>query len=190
MLKEGIGNTEIDQINQAIRKGVRKVLPARLLSRTYVGIDPTTGKEVYSETQIADDIRQDVWVKLLEKETLDTKAAFNWARRQSKDWERREFRTMPVSQMNLPLADPEDDDSEGVMPWDAVDLSKPAQLDPQTGHLLSHLEDAKREYIFAHTPQKDRRFLTRYCSKKVKHSPANWKRFQRLTESMKKLLIF
>jgi hypothetical protein len=181
---------DIDQINQAIRRGIRKVLPARLLSRTYVGVDLLTGKEVYSETQIADDIRQSVWVKLLETNKLNTRQANIEARNCARDWARREFRMMPVSQMNLPLADPEDEDSEGLMPWDAVDLSKPTQMDPQTEHLMSHLEDAKREQIFAQMDQRDRRFLARYCSKKVRHNAANWKRFQRLTEHMKKLLIF
>ena len=181
---------EIDQINQAIRRGIRKVLPAHLLSRVYVGVDYVTGKEVYSETQIADDIRQSVWVKLLELKELNPNRANMESRHAAQRWMRKDYKLMPVSQMNLPLADPEDEDSEGLMPWDAVDLSKPTQMDPQTEHLMSHLEDAQREKIFAQMDQRDRRFLARYCSKKVAHSPANWKRFQRLTDRMKKLLVF
>jgi len=181
---------EIVEINHAIWRGLRRVLPARLLSRKYQGTDPVTGKEIYSETQIADDIRQSVWVKLLETGDLTTKRANSEARSHARDWQRREFKTMAVSQMTLPLADPGDADSEGLMPWDWVDLSKPTQFDEETFKFFDNQEDDERDRILRELPQRDRRFLARYVSKKVRHSPANWKRFQRLTERMKKSIKF
>lgn len=153
-------------INQAIARGIRKVLP----------------KDIRAE--VREDLTQEVWVILLEQGTLDTKSAYNKGRSVAKTWIRDRAKIPLIAQKGPYGVDEEDE----LLPWDKVDLSKPAQMEEQTITALSHADDAERERIFNNLHQDDRRFLARYCSQKRKHSPAQRVRFQRLTDSMKKLL--
>jgi hypothetical protein len=50
------------------------------------------------------------------------------------------------------------------------------------------MEEMRQKEIFSQLNQADRRFLARYVTKKIKHSDAQRKRFERLTDRVKKLL--
>jgi hypothetical protein len=146
-----ISPEEVAKIDRAIRIGVRKVLPSKVLSKVYTGIS-YSGRATFAQTQIADDIRQKVFVRLLDTNTLkvgdtvNTKAAYNLARRYSTDWLRKEMPVMPTSQMDLLHADPEDEESEVIEPQDRVDPSDfyRANLDAGTLQILGwELDDSK-----------------------------------------------
>jgi hypothetical protein len=169
-------------MDRAIDIGIRKILPAKLrhkkyLGTYYLGKDSVTEEKMYedryAETQIPDDIRSKVWTKLLEPECglykdgkPNTKDAYNWARRLSTDWLREELPTLPVSQMDLPKPDPDSDDGQdSVEPWDRVDLSKPAQFEESVFRIVRASEDKERAAALAALKDKspdDHKFIVEY----------------------------
>jgi hypothetical protein len=104
---------EIEKINKWIRKGVRKILPSKLLARKFLGYTDT-GREMFTETQVLDDLTAKVWVRLLADDTLTTKAGYNQARAAATDYLRQEAKFPLVES----TSDPEDEESEGTEPWD------------------------------------------------------------------------
>jgi hypothetical protein len=159
-------------IDRAISIGIRKILPAKLrhkksLGTFYLGVDPVSGDKIYedrfAENQIVDDIRSKVWEKLLEPERglykdgkPNTKDAYNWARRLCTDWLRQEYSdstpngALAVASQQNEVTVQDDDANEGgaspeiIMPWDQVDLSKPAQFEESVYRLISASEDGDR----------------------------------------------
>jgi hypothetical protein len=169
-----ISPEEVAKIDRAIRIGVRKVLPLRLLSRVYTGVS-ASGRATFAQTQIADDIRQNIFVTLLDTKALkvgnavNTKAAYNLARRYAKDWLRKELPVMPVSQMDLPQADPEDEETELIEPWDKVDLSDLSRMnyDDGTWQILGWWEDDSRRRaldLLKNEKPEDHQFILTYAT--------------------------
>jgi hypothetical protein len=139
-------------------------------------------------TQLIDDIQQDVWVEMLESsEQPNARMAYKFARHRCSKWIRKDSKTMPVSQMDLPTADPDDADSELKMPWDGIQQAvEPAWFvaDAWETILDDSLHDYTRDALRA-LDKKDQRFLTRYLANKQAHSPAQRKRYQRLVDKMR-----
>lgn len=177
---------DVLRITSAIKQGASKILPASLRSKTKI-ID-ASGCSVISETQILEDIVQAVWVKLLETNEVNTKIALSEGMSHARDWCRKELKTIPISQMSLKVVEEDGCEPEELLPWDQVDLSKQAAIPDAVYQVLGDIEDSERKRVFQSMNQADRRFLARYVAKNRGHNAQQWKRFQRLTELMKKLL--
>ncbi len=169
----------IPAINYAIKIACLRSLPWKARVRTAT-----------AETQLTDDIQQDVWVEMLESgEQPDAKLAYKLARHRCTNWVRNDSKTLPVSQMDLPTADPDDADSELTMPWDGIQIqqaAEPAWFAPDAWETI--LGAGLREYVrdaLRALDKKDQRFLTRYLANKQVHSPAQRKRYQRLVDKMR-----
>jgi hypothetical protein len=140
-------------------------------------------------TQLIDDIQQDVWVRMLKSgEQPNARMAYKFARHRCSKWVRKDSKTMPVSQMDLPAMDPDDDDSESKMPWDGIQQAvEPAWFAPDAWETI--FDDCRRDDVrdaLRALDKKDQRFLTRYLTNKQAHNPAQRKRYQRLVERMRK----
>lgn len=184
-----MNDQEVSAVTKAIKLGARKILPPKLLSRKYVGIDPLTAKEVFAETQILDDVIQTAWIKLLEGKDLSGRAANIAGRNAARNWLRLELKTIPISQLNLKQADPDDEDSENIMPWDTVDINRPSQFESGVYRLLNEIDDDIRQEAVLALNKDDQRFLARYLSKKVKHTAQQRKRFQRLRAKLNSTVV-
>ena len=174
-------DAEILAVNNTIRKACRDVLPYNAIREDAAG-----------GTQVLEDIRQSVWVKLLEtKAEINPQVAFKAAKHACTYWMRKELPVLPVSQMALKSADVDDEESEPLMPWDMV-VWGPGP-DAKIVHMLNELNSEKKQQnlVLVHEEikgltQADRRFLLGYLSKKQAHRGQQWMRFQRLVEKLRK----
>jgi hypothetical protein len=152
-----------NKISEWIAKGARKVLPKGLVSRTI--IDVTEAGPVYSETQIVEDIVQAVWVNLLETNRVNSKDGFNQGREFATTWCRKELKTMPLSQMDLPTIGEDGDDPEEIAPWDKVKVGSLEQVPDAVMSTLEQFEEEDRtealELLKVHKPD-DYLFIVSY----------------------------
>jgi hypothetical protein len=166
---------EVSKINAAIRNACHKVLPYNAIREDGEG-----------GTQVISDIVQEVWVKTLEKGDLGGRAFAIETKNVIRDWMRREFPVMPVSQMTLQPADAEDEDSELLMPWDKVSWGASNLFD--TGAAEKTLKVSLVHEVMKGFSKADQHFVYRYLLKKRKHSNAQVLRFKRLMTKLRNSL--
>lgn len=155
----------------AVNAGLKHSIPARLRSDKFLGYD-RQGREKVSTTGLKEDAVQSTWVRLFQAKEVDGRVSNNAGRSSGRDIVRKQLREVPVSQLDLPDADPDDaapaDERDKVMPWDRVDLSRPNDLDDAVRRFLQNGQDDLRRRIlseFRDERPDDYDFIVNYVSR-------------------------
>lgn len=129
---------DLDTLLKAASIGVNARVPDRMRIR---------------QRDVAEDSRQDAAVKLLEDGVTDERSANVAGQTAARRNARQRLREVPVSQLDLPEADPDDtaapDERDKIAPWDRVDTSDYYRdnLSEDITRLLQHLRLGNQEAV-------------------------------------------
>ena len=170
-------NAEIvQQHTPAVKTGLKRSIPARLRSDSFLGYD-RTGRERKSTTGVVDDATQDVWTRLFADAEVNGRTANNAGRSAGRDEVRKRLREVPVSQLDLQDADSGDAnlsaygiERDKTQPWDRLDQSDlfRASLDERIWTFLRDGQDGLRRGVlnkFRQDAPDDYDFIVKYVSR-------------------------
>jgi hypothetical protein len=156
----------------------------------------TLSAQAMRERIVPEDIRSQVWIKLLDGTIVLAdarcgtlcRAAFKEARHLCTTYIRTDGKMMPVSRMVLPQIGGEDesgqldDEGEVFLPWDRETHTVAVNVDDT---MVASLNEHFTKDMMSFLDRDERLFLARYLRKRTTHSDVQRRRFERLVKRLR-----